>query len=736
MEDTALSSSFDEPDQATLRRLLDGLRRVTADRGEYRPHIQELEALCLKRELALRAWQDECQELRRSRDHYAALFELTPLGYLTLDAACKVQDVNLAGARLLGVSRELAIGSPLAEFLAPGQGSCLHAHLDRTRRSAQGEVCELQLRERDGIKPVVSLRSAGQKGKEAGLCHCLVSDITEQRRTEAERNQQIAALSAQRTRQRFLLALERLSSTAIATYDPDQLLHGLLGIVRSEFRADRAWFLHPCDPGAAEVRVVAEADTPAHPGARRAGETIPLEPVSRRFMQRALTSSVPVTQLPLRDGMPAAERYGVLSQMATATRPRGDAPWLLGLHQCDHERTWSDEEQELFQAMAERLRDVLDAVNTRRALSESEQRFRETFEQAALGLAHVAQDGRFLRVNQSLCRMLGYDAEELLGLTCKDVTHPDDLAVSREYIARVVAGEGDAGRLEKRYLRKDGAARWANITTAPSRDARGHLRYLISAIEDITERKRMQERLAQNQDLLTRLGRINIMGEMASAIAHEVNQPLMAISLYAGGAIQRLASSAPGDSAVRPALTEIVKLAKRAGEVVQRLRDFTRQRPYQARLLDLDQVVRDGLEMLEAETRRRGVALDLSLAGGLPHVRGDAVQLQQVVINFILNGIEAMDELPKAQRCLRVSTFQDEDRHVCLEVTDTGRGFTEDQAEHLFQPLFTTKVGGTGLGLAIGKTTITAHGGRVWARRCDGESGAVFGFALPITEAV
>ncbi len=383
----------------------------------------------------------------------------------------------------------------------------------------------------------------------------------------------------------------------------------------------------------------------------------------------------------------------------------------------------------------ERLRvEITERKRLDQALRENMERFRATFEQAAVGIAHVAHDGSFLRANRKICSILGYPREELLQKNCKEITYPEDVNKTLAYIERIISGETETASLEKRYVRKDDTLVWVNLTVSALRDRDGRFKYFISVIEDISKRKHLAERMQQNQDTLFRVGRISTMGEMAAAIAHEINQPLTAIGNYAGGAIERLESTPAATPALREAMQRIIELAHRAAGIIKRLRDFAQGDSEQYQPLSLNQAVSESIALVQVQMRRREVTIRTSFDKRLPSVYGDIVQLEQVIINLLLNAMEAMEtteQSARGERLLSLNTRGAGDDAVELTVRDRGTGLAPEVAQRLFEPFVTTKQGGMGLGLSISHTIVEAHRGRLWATS-EPEGGTCFHLTLPI----
>jgi signal transduction histidine kinase len=228
---------------------------------------------------------------------------------------------------------------------------------------------------------------------------------------------------------------------------------------------------------------------------------------------------------------------------------------------------------------------------------------------------------------------------------------------------------------------------------------------------------------------------VTTLGEMAASIAHEVSQPIAGVVTNADAALRWLAGQPPDLEEIRQALDDIVNDGKRAGQILSRIRSLVKKAPPQKDLLDLNQTILEVIALTRGEVQRNGVSLQTRFSSSLPLVPGDRIQLQQVVLNLILNAVEAMREVSTAQRQLLVSTGTSDSNEVLVAVRDSGTGLDSESLDHLFQPFFTTKSGGMGMGLSICRGIVEAHGGRVWAMP-NVPNGATFQFALPAQQEV
>jgi PAS domain S-box-containing protein len=343
---------------------------------------------------------------------------------------------------------------------------------------------------------------------------------------------------------------------------------------------------------------------------------------------------------------------------------------------------------------------------------------------------HYDVTGRFLRWNKNFEAVTGYSREEIARMHPLDFFAGDDRALVEERIGRVfITGEGDA---EADFIRKDGRAvpyyftgRRALFDGEP---------YLVGVGIDIAERKRAEEALRQTQGDLARMSRVTALGELAASIAHEVNQPLASIIGNADICLTWLSVDSPNLGQVREAIADIHADGLRASEVLRRIRDLVRKGTAQKTRLDINEVVGEVTSLLSGTANARRVRVQSRLGDGLPCVLGDRVQLQQVLLNLMMNAMDAMGSVEEARRELVVETDADTDgRAVLVAVRDRGPGINAQDAEKVFGAFYTTKPEGMGMGLSISRSIIRAHGGRLWAETADG-GGACFRFALPPVE--
>jgi C4-dicarboxylate-specific signal transduction histidine kinase len=285
---------------------------------------------------------------------------------------------------------------------------------------------------------------------------------------------------------------------------------------------------------------------------------------------------------------------------------------------------------------------------------------------------------------------------------------------------------------EARMRRADGQYRWLLIRSVPLRDEKGRIVKWYGKSTDIDDLKRAEEergRLRQVEAELAHLNRVNIMGELSASIAHEVNQPLTGIVSNGSACLRFLAGDAPDLEEVRDAVGDIVRDGKRAGEVIARIRALTKRAAPPREKLDLNETIRDVLALVGDEAKRNSVVIRTQFADDLFPVFGDRVQLQQVLLNLVMNALEAMSSVEDRARQLVITTWNIEPGRVQVTVEDSGTGLDPNTMAKIFEPFHTTKSGGMGMGLSISRSIVQNHGGRLWATANEGP-GTSFHFTL------
>jgi two-component system sensor histidine kinase DctS len=357
-----------------------------------------------------------------------------------------------------------------------------------------------------------------------------------------------------------------------------------------------------------------------------------------------------------------------------------------------------------------------------------------------VGLRARDLDGRILYVNRAFADMVGYGADELNGLRPPmPYWPPDALDESMQRHRRNMAGDAPRGGYEARWRHREGRQIDIILFEAPLVDAGGRHIGWMGSVLDITERKRLEERERRQTDTMAHHARLTMLGEIASTLAHELNQPLSAISSYNAGVMNSLQRGAPDASPVDPtvlrALQRLGEQAAHAGRIVQRIRQFLTRHEPQLEGCSLNGIVQGGVELLRREIARQQVQLTLVLQPDLPPVVADAVLIEQVVINLARNAIDALAGQPAdpaRPRRIEARTLQTPDRRfVRIDVRDNGPGLQGRRIEALCAPFYSTRVEGMGMGLAICRSIVEAHHGALDATEAPG-GGAWFSMTLPV----
>jgi two-component system sensor histidine kinase DctS len=360
--------------------------------------------------------------------------------------------------------------------------------------------------------------------------------------------------------------------------------------------------------------------------------------------------------------------------------------------------------------------------------------FRTAMENSLMtGLRARDLEGRVTYVNKAFCEIVGLPPEELVGKKPPmPYWAPEARGEYEERFAGVLAGT-ITPQFETVFQRSDGVRVPVLVFEAPLVDSRGKQTGWMSSILDITDRKKAEELNRQQQEKLEASARLATMGEISSMLAHELNQPLAAISSYTAGALNVLERADKGvaiePTLLRRALEQARQQAQRAGQIIKSVHEFVKKSEPQRETVAIDSVVEGVRALIELQARKWYVALQIELPARLPPVLADRVMLEQVLLNLTRNGVEAMAEVAPEQRILRITASADAGQ-VSVSVIDNGHGIAPDVAERLFSPFFSTKAEGMGMGLSICRTAIEFHGGTLTHAPNPG-GGTVFTFSLP-----
>jgi len=354
---------------------------------------------------------------------------------------------------------------------------------------------------------------------------------------------------------------------------------------------------------------------------------------------------------------------------------------------------------------------------------------RHVFESSPDNIAIVGRDYRYQRVNPVFARFWGMPAEKIVGMHVADLISREAFEQrAKPNLDRCFAGEevSFADWFATAHGRK-----YRAISYSPLRPDSQRVEAALVVASDLTEHVLASEALREAQMELAHVNRVTTMGQLAASIAHEVNQPLAAAVTNAHAALRWLGAQPPDLEEGRQALDHIIKDGHRASEVIDRIRALIKKAPPRNDPLDINEIVLEVIALTRSEVLSNGVSLQTQLANGLPLVQGDRIQLQQVILNLIVNAIEATSSTSQEARELLISTGKDGSNAVLVAVRDSGPGLDPEDLGRLFDAFYTTKAGGMGMGLSICRSIIEAHGGRIWAT-ANVPQGAAFQFTLPV----
>jgi PAS domain S-box-containing protein len=494
----------------------------------------------------------------------------------------------------------------------------------------------------------------------------------------------------------------------------------LAGIILLDFQANQAVLF------AADRELAPSLHTPFHPGAllehMRQGQLHVIEDISALPYETPAISELKargarsVTSVPLRVGREVLGALSLALEYPGRLDPgheeiaREVADGLaIGLHQAHL--------LEQVRRYAEGLEDLV-AQRTAEVLA-SEARFRAIFEQAAMGISLDDAQGCIIDSNTALQTILGYRADELRGMSFRDITHPDDLAAEVTLFGELVAGGREHYRMEKRHVRKDGGTAWSSLTVSAVRGSGGAFRFAVRLAQDITQQKHMQEALVRSEKLA-------LAGRLTASLAHEIKNPLQAVI----GCVELSKEALAEGSDPAPYLSVAGEEMWRISSIVDQLRDLHRPpKVAERKPTDVNALMERVLALNVSQSRcgERNVEVEWQPVADVPTVPAVSDQLQQVFLNLLLNALEAMP----GGGTLRIGVeATGEPAGVCVRFADSGPGIPEEVLPHIFEPFFSTKSDGLGLGLFICHTIITEHGGRIEVESLPGQ-GTTFSVWLP-----
>jgi PAS domain S-box-containing protein len=378
-------------------------------------------------------------------------------------------------------------------------------------------------------------------------------------------------------------------------------------------------------------------------------------------------------------------------------------------------------------------RDTLRASRLARELQESEARLQLAASAAGFGLCIWDVERKRIWATEAAREMVGLEEHEPIEVDrLQRMMHPDDIESLRS-VLRAATASGDEHEVHFRILRPDGSARWISALGRSEPDARGRMLLIRGVLRDVTEQFRARQQVEDLQRELAHAGRVSVLGTLSSSLAHELSQPLSAIMLNTRTAAMMLDKPDADLEELRQILDDIQRDDRRAAEVIDRLRSLLKRRNLDFAPVSVEGLLSETSALLKSDAIARDVTLEFTSDAGVPMVHGDKVHLSQVLINLIINGMDAVADRPAGSRHVSIRGYLAQAGWVELEIRDSGGGIPSDAIERIFEPFYTTKAAGMGMGLSVSRTIVEAHGGSLWAENGP-DGGAILRVRLPAVE--
>jgi PAS domain S-box-containing protein len=666
------------------------------------------------------------RELERARDEYSDLYDFAPVGYLTLSERGTILQANLTAGRMLGVDRSCLVDRPLTDFIVREDQDAFYLHRRRVFETQESQTVEVRMEREGGSELWVRIESAptGRNDDQAAW-RAAISDVTKQKKAEkalhtyADRLRVLheideaimSAYSMAQTAEAVVQRIPRLIScqrASVGTYDPETHELSLLAIHSCRDQPDpAAVWREPVDPASDPVLKKLMA------GERCVVEDLQTVPVSSPWIQRLQAGAARVLICE------PIIIHGDFAGMVSVGRKEPD-PLLSD--QMDVMRELATrlgiawEQARLHEELQRHAGELEQLVQQRTAeLEASEARFRTIFEEAGIGIALADTVGRLKATNPALRRMLRHSREELSGRCLFDFLGGAGDA-GRELLRKVSERERSEHTEQLPYLLGDGERGYANLTLSFLRRKGDSSPLVLVLMEDVTERKRAHEMLVEAE-------RMAAMGRMGTSLAHEINNPLQSVIGCLGLAAELQEEGSDALQLLDVAREELL----RAANIVRRMRDITRPGDGRRELANIGKLIQRTVTVTHNQAKSQDVTVDWEGGDTLPQVPMVRDRIQQVVLNLVLNAIEAMPEGGQ----LRIQAARTSDpAGVEVAFTDTGIGIPSDRLEHLFEAFHGTKPEGAGLGLYVTFNIVQEHGGWIEVES-EVEEGCTFTIWLP-----
>ncbi|HLN98882.1 MAG TPA: PAS domain S-box protein [Pyrinomonadaceae bacterium] len=657
--------------------------------------------------------------LRESEEHYRAVAEAATDAIITIDSDSTILIVNPATERIFGYSTEEMIGQPLTmlmpEYLRHLHKSGITRYLETGRKHIQWAAVQLPGLHKSGAEIPLEISFAEFTNDGRRFFTGIARDISERKRLQDKQ--------ARLARHAVLHA-----EVSAAVSESEKSLRAMLEICAAavvrhlDAAFARIWLLN-------EEQKVLKLEASAGLYTNLDGQHAHIPLGSFKIGLIAAEQKPHLTNSVQSDDRVSdkdwAQREGMISFAGYPLLVEGRTVGVIAMFA---QESLEQDTIEALESVAPIIAQGIERKRTQDTLRETQRLIQAIFDNSS-AVIHVKDlDGRFLLVNRKFEEVVGLKSQEILGKTSFDLFPLN--ASAYDAADREVIETGSASETEEVLITERGNHIFLTTKSLLS-DESGKPYALFGISAEITERKKVESDLREIQAELAHLNRVMTVGELTASIAHEINQPLAAIVMNGNAALRWLALDPPNLARARDSAELIIRDGDRASHVIARIRALLKKAPPSKTLLDVNEFVLEVVDLTQSEMVRNRVRLRVELAGDLPRVPGDRIQLQQVMLNLIANAVEAMRAIQDRQRALLITTDIIDNTVVRLAVSDNGPGIDSQTAQHLFNAFSTTKPEGMGVGLAISRSIIEAHGGRLWTEAND-EFGATFQFTLPI----
>jgi PAS domain S-box-containing protein len=655
------------------------------------------------------------EELKKQTAHLDELFELAPHAVVLVDAKVAVMRVNKEFIRMFGYTAEEAVGRPLLDLVAPEERLPEYQNNARMLSSGQKVESETIRKRKDGARLHVSMTASPVLTAGPIEGYIIYRDITERKRAEV------------------LSAGEKRLLEMIAKGEPlTETLEALCRLVEQEF-AGAACAIRLVDEEGKRLRHAVAPSLHEAYVAQLDGREIGPDggpcAVAACLRQTQIASDLRTHPGPEWYRTLAAA-YGIRACWSVPVLSRDQRVMGTFAVLYREPRSPTPEESNLLEQFRDLASIAIERTQAENALRRSEAYLAEAQRLSITGSFSWRPAVDTHTWSEETYRIYELDSTLKPSLdVIRERIHPADRALFQQTVEQA-ARDGKDFAFEHRLQMPDGSVKHLQIVAHRlGHDADEEMEF-VGAVMDITQRKRQEDALDQVRLDLAHVSRVSTLGQMAASIAHEINQPLAGIVLNGNASLRWLAGDPPNLHEAREATRRIVRDGQRAGDVITRLRSLFRRDGSANERLDMNEVIQEVIAITRGEVLKGGAIVRTRLATDLPLLSGDRVQLQQLILNLIMNAVEAMSGVEDGAREIVISTERNEGGEVLVSVQDTGVGLDAGGRESIFDAFYTTKTMGMGMGLAISRTIVERHGGRVWATSNEG-TGSTFSFVVP-----